>query len=72
MIDPRTGSSLESGFVQVSVVANLATTAEMICKLAFFGADVVRPFESEFQVLLAFNAEHKSFNWENSSFTTSE
>lgn len=68
LIDPGTGAPLESTFTQVTVVSSLATTAEVLCKLAFFGAERLRPFEHEIWALLAFDVKHNLTEWSNSSF----
>ncbi len=70
LIDPRTGTPLESNFVQVTAVSSRATTAEVLSKLAFFGSEQLRPFEHEIQALLAFDANDNLKQWSNSSFTT--
>jgi FAD:protein FMN transferase len=69
LIDPRTAKPLASAFVQVTAVSSRPTTAEVIGKLAFFGADQVRPFEHEIQVLLAIDQTHNLIEWSNSRFT---
>ncbi len=70
LIDPRTGTPLESNFIQVTAVSSRATTAEVLSKLAFFGSQQLRPFEPEIQALLAFDADNNLSEWSNSSFTT--
>jgi FAD:protein FMN transferase len=69
LIDPRSSKPLTSEFVQVSAVSRLATTAEILSKLAFFGTDQLKPFNHEIQTLLAFDATHNLSQWANSSFT---
>lgn len=67
LIDPRSGASAHSAFVQVTAVTSSLTRAEVLTKLAFMAPERLSALDPEAQ-LLAFDRHGDAYLWEDQSF----
>ncbi|THF87759.1 FAD:protein FMN transferase [Deinococcus sp. KSM4-11] len=69
LIDPRTGCSADTTFVQVTALAGRVTVAETLAKLALLGADdVLRDLAPAGTRLLAFDRHHRMHGWQDGAW----
>lgn len=71
LIDPRSGASVRSAFVQVTAVTASLTRAEVLSKVAFLAPERLSALDSAAQ-LLAFDRQGEAHLWENGTFTRLE
>ncbi len=71
LIDPRTGESLTSNFVQVTAVSALASTAEVISKLAFFGLHELKDFSEQTELLFTTSTTGETKEWTSQEINSS-
>ncbi len=72
LIDPRTGRPLESRFVQVTVVADRATIAEVITKLAFLDLAAFERFSDLAKMVLCFEQDGSCQVWNGATWNAFE
>lgn len=72
LIDPRTGQSAQTPFVQATALASTVTRAETLAKLALLGADdILQALDGPDVMLLAYDHNHQAHEWRtNASGTT--
>ncbi len=72
LIDPRTSRPLESRFVQVTVVADRATIAEVITKLAFLDLAAFERFSDLAKMVLCFEQDGSCQVWNGTTWNAFE
>jgi FAD:protein FMN transferase len=72
LIDPRHGRPLESRFVQVTVVADRATIAEVVTKLAFLDLSAFERFSDLTRMVLCFEQDGSGQVWNGTNWNALE